>query len=169
MTLTYDQANYSTPPTYHSVLHLQYSVRISSFRKCPTKWECSFIDPTPHLPDPSPHFLVDRNTFLHGKFEGNSLAPFIGRRGVRTFFLFFLFVLTILGWGFHFLVSISGVSIGSRIPIPLSIPEVPVGFFWNSNVWKVRKLELQFAKFGIPIICLRRNSLCLILANFYWL
>ncbi len=41
--------------------------------------------------------------------------------------------------------------------------------FWNSDVWKVRKLEFRFAKFGIPIICLRRNSLGFFLANLYWL
>ncbi len=94
MTLTHHQANYSTPPTYRRVLHLKYSIRISSFRKCPVKWEDSFIEPTPQCPDSSPHFLVERNTFLHGEFEGNSPAPLIGRRGVRAFFLFFLFVLT---------------------------------------------------------------------------
>ncbi len=41
-------------------------------------------------------------------------------------------------------------------------------FFWHSNVWTVRKLKFRFAKFGILVICLRRNSLCLIIANLYW-
>jgi hypothetical protein len=33
-----------------------------------------------------------------------------------------------LGWEFQFLVPISGTPIGSGIPIPSSIPEIPVGF-----------------------------------------
>jgi hypothetical protein len=42
-------------------------------------------------------------------------------------------------------------------------------FFLNYNVWKVRKLEFQFAKFGIPVVCLHRNLLRLIVANLYCL
>ncbi len=74
-----------------------------------------------------------------------------------------------LGWKFWFLVTISGTPIESGTPIQFSIPEIPVGFFFNSNVWRVRKLEFWFAKFGIPVICLCQNSLRLIVANLYWL
>ncbi len=42
-------------------------------------------------------------------------------------------------------------------------------FFWKLDVWKVRNLEFIFAKFGIRVICLRRNLLRLIVANLYWL
>jgi hypothetical protein len=73
-----------------------------------------------------------------------------------------------LGWKFHFSVLIVGTPIVSGIPIPFLIPEIPVRvFFCNSNVWRVRKLEFQFAIFGILVICLRRNSLHLIVANLY--
>jgi hypothetical protein len=48
-------------------------------------------------------------------------------------------VLARLGWEFQFLVPISGNPIGSRIPIPFSIPKIPVGiFFSNSAVEKLR-------------------------------
>jgi hypothetical protein len=33
-----------------------------------------------------------------------------------------------LGWEFRFLVPISGIPIVSGIPIPFSIPKIPVGF-----------------------------------------
>jgi hypothetical protein len=72
-----------------------------------------------------------------------------------------------LGWEFQFLVPISGTPIISRIPIPFLVPKIPVGFFFNSNVWRVRKLEFRFAKFGIPVICFRRNSVCIIIASLY--
>ncbi len=42
-------------------------------------------------------------------------------------------------------------------------------FLAKSDVLRVRKLQFRFAIFRIPVICLRRNSLCLIVANFYWL
>ncbi len=42
-------------------------------------------------------------------------------------------------------------------------------FFLNSDVLKVKKLEFRFAKFGIPVMCLCRNSLRLFVANLYWL
>ncbi len=42
-------------------------------------------------------------------------------------------------------------------------------FFWNSDVWRVRKLEFQFGIFGIQVISLRKNSVHLIVANLYWL
>ncbi len=75
-----------------------------------------------------------------------------------------------LGWEFQFSVSISGTPIVSRIPILFLIPKILVGFFcWNSNVWRVKKLEFRFAIFGILVICLRRNSLRLIVADLYWL
>ncbi len=75
-----------------------------------------------------------------------------------------------LGWEFQFLVPISGTPIVSGIPIPFSIPKIPAGFFfWNSDVWRVRKLEFRFAIIGIPVISLRRNSVRLIVANLYWL
>ncbi len=35
----------------------------------------------------------------------------------------------LLGWEFRFLVPITGTPIGSRIPIPFSIPEILVRFF----------------------------------------
>jgi hypothetical protein len=35
-----------------------------------------------------------------------------------------------LGWAFQFLVLISGIPIGSGIPILCSIPKIPVGFFF---------------------------------------
>jgi hypothetical protein len=42
-----------------------------------------------------------------------------------------------LGWEFQFSVPISGTPIGSGIPIPFSIPKIPVGnFFTNSAVEK---------------------------------
>ncbi len=44
-----------------------------------------------------------------------------------------------LGWEFQFFVPISGTPIGSRIPIPFSIPKILVGiFFSNSAVEKLR-------------------------------
>ena len=63
----------------------------------------------------------------HGRFTGNGNSS----RG--------------LGWEFQFLVPISGTPIGSRIPIPFSILEIPVGFLfeipmsgksgnWNSDL-----------------------------------
>jgi hypothetical protein len=59
---------------------------------------------------------------------------------------------SILGWEFLFLVPISGTPIVSRIPIPFLIPKIPVGkFFLNSDVWRVRKWEFRFQKFGIPV------------------
>jgi hypothetical protein len=73
-----------------------------------------------------------------------------------------------LGWEFWFLVPISGTPILSGILIPFSILKLTV-FFWNSDVWRVRKLEFRFAIFGIPVIFLHRNSLRLILADLYWL
>ncbi len=58
-----------------------------------------------------------------------------------------------LGWEFRFLVLISGTPIQSKIPDLFPIPKIPVGIvFWNSNFWKVRKLEFWFAIFGIPAI-----------------
>ncbi len=36
----------------------------------------------------------------------------------------------VLGWEFQFLVPISGTPIVSGIPIPFSIPKIPVGFFF---------------------------------------
>ncbi len=73
-----------------------------------------------------------------------------------------------LGWEFQFLVLIYGNPIGSGIPIPFSIVEILVGIvFFNSLVWKVRKAGFRFAKFRIPVICLRRNSLRLIVDNLY--
>ncbi len=42
-------------------------------------------------------------------------------------------------------------------------------FFWNSDVWRVRKSESRIAIFRIPVICLHRNSVHLIVANLYWL
>jgi hypothetical protein len=73
-----------------------------------------------------------------------------------------------LGWEFQFLVPISGTPIETGILIPFLILDIPVRFFCsNCNVWKVRKLEFQFAKFGIPVICLHRNSLRLIVTNLY--
>ncbi len=42
-------------------------------------------------------------------------------------------------------------------------------YFWNSGVWRVRKLEFRFAIFRILVICLCKNSLRLIVANLYWL
>ncbi len=58
----------------------------------------------------------------------------------------------------------------SGIPIPFSIPDIPVGIiFWNSDVWRVKKLEFQFAIFRILATCLRRNSLRLNVTNLYWL
>jgi hypothetical protein len=36
-----------------------------------------------------------------------------------------------LGWEFQFLLPISGTPIGSGIPIPFSIPMIPVGFFFE--------------------------------------
>ncbi len=76
-----------------------------------------------------------------------------------------------LGWEFWFLVLISGTPIVSGIPIPFLIPKILVGknVFWNSNVWRVRKSEFRFVILGIPVICLRRNSVHLIVANLYWL
>ncbi len=75
-----------------------------------------------------------------------------------------------LGWEFQFLVLIPGTPIRSRFLILFLIPEILVRFFfWNSDFWKVKKLEFRFAKFGVPVICLRRNSLCLIVAILYWL
>ncbi len=55
-----------------------------------------------------------------------------------------------LGWEFRFSVPISRTPIGGGIPIPFTIPKIPVGFFfeipisgesenWNSN--------LQFSEF----------------------
>ncbi len=35
-----------------------------------------------------------------------------------------------LGWEFQFSVPISGTPIVSGIPIPFSIPKIPVGFFF---------------------------------------
>ncbi len=44
-----------------------------------------------------------------------------------------------LGWEFRFFVPISGTPIGSRIPIPFSIPKIPVEkCFSNSAVEKSR-------------------------------
>jgi hypothetical protein len=37
---------------------------------------------------------------------------------------------TRLGWEFQFLVPISGTPIVSGVPIPFSIPKIPVGFFF---------------------------------------
>ncbi len=72
-----------------------------------------------------------------------------------------------LGWEFQFLIPISGTPIVSRIPILFLVPKIPVGFFFISDVWRVRKLLFRFAKFGIQVICLRRNSVCIIVANLY--
>jgi hypothetical protein len=48
--------------------------------------------------------------------------------------------------------SISGTPIVSGIPILFLIPKIPVGkYFLNSDVWRVRKLEFRFQKFGIPV------------------
>ncbi len=72
----------------------------------------------------------------------------------------------LLGWEFQFLVPISRTPIVSGIPIPFLTPEIPVViFFWNSNVWRVRKSEFRFAIFGIRVICLHRNSLRLIVSS----
>ncbi len=59
----------------------------------------------------------------------------------------------ILGWEFQFLVSISGTLIEGVFPILFTIPKILVGFFfWNSDFWRVRKLEFRFAFFGITAI-----------------
>jgi hypothetical protein len=42
-----------------------------------------------------------------------------------------------------------------------------LNFFGNSDVRRVRKLEFLFEVFGISVICLRRNSLHLTIANLY--
>jgi hypothetical protein len=39
---------------------------------------------------------------------------------------------------------ISGTPIVSRIPISFLIPKIPVRFFMNSDVWRVRKSEFRF-------------------------
>jgi hypothetical protein len=44
--------------------------------------------------------------------------------------------LLLLGWGFQFSVLISGTPIGSGIPIPFSIPKIPVGFFFQIPLLK---------------------------------
>jgi hypothetical protein len=36
----------------------------------------------------------------------------------------------VLGWELQFLVPISGIPIGDKIPIPFTIPKIPVGFFF---------------------------------------
>ncbi len=57
----------------------------------------------------------------------------------------------------------------SWIPILFPIPDVLSEiYFWNSDFWKVRKSKFWFAKLWIPVICRRRNSLHLIIANLYW-
>ncbi len=58
---------------------------------------------------------------------------------------------TVLGWEFQFSVPISGTPIASGIPIPFSIPKIPVGkFFSNSAVKKMRNWNSESEKFGIP-------------------
>ncbi len=49
-----------------------------------------------------------------------------------------------LGWEFQFLVPISGTPIGSGIPIPFLIPKIPVRFFLNSAVKKLRNQNSDF-------------------------
>ncbi len=49
-----------------------------------------------------------------------------------------------LGWEFQFLVPISGTPIGSGIPIPFLIAEIPVGFFFEFRCWKIDKSEFRF-------------------------
>ncbi len=39
-------------------------------------------------------------------------------------------VAPVLGWEFRFLILIPGTPIGSRIPTPFPIPEIPCGFFF---------------------------------------
>ncbi len=90
---------------------------------------------------------------------------------ILTKFLGMIFQISAhLGWEFRCLVPISGTPIISGILILFPIPKIPIWYyFWNSDVWRVRKSEFRFAIFGIPVICLRRNSVCLIVANLYWL
>jgi hypothetical protein len=55
-----------------------------------------------------------------------------------------------LGWEFQFLVMISGTPIGSGIPIPFLIPEIPVGFFFEiltSGKSENRDSDLQNLEF----------------------
>ncbi len=55
-----------------------------------------------------------------------------------------------LGWEFRVLVVISGTPIGSWIPIPFSIPKIPVGnLFVEFHCWEIEKLGFRVQKFGI--------------------
>jgi hypothetical protein len=67
------------------------------------------------------------------------------------------FQVLVLGWEFQFLILISGTPIGSGIPIPFPIPDIPV-IFLISDFWKVRTSEFRFAKFEIQVTCWHRNS-----------
>jgi hypothetical protein len=49
------------------------------------------------------------------------------------------------------LVLISGTPIGSGIPIPFPIPEIPVGFFFRIPLLKKCQIGISIPKFGIPI------------------
>ncbi len=51
-----------------------------------------------------------------------------------------------LGWEFQFSVPISGTPIGSGIPIPFSIPKIPVGFFFSNSAvekWRNRNSDSE--------------------------
>jgi hypothetical protein len=55
-----------------------------------------------------------------------------------------------LGWEFRFLVPISGTPIVSGIPIPFSIPKIPVGFFFEipvSGESENQNSDLQYSEF----------------------
>ncbi len=55
-----------------------------------------------------------------------------------------------LGWEFQFLVLISGTPSGGRIPIPFTIPKIPVGFFFEipiSGESENRNSDLRFSEF----------------------
>ncbi len=71
-----------------------------------------------------------------------------------------------LGCKFWFLVQISGTPSRRGIPIPFPIPDILAGFFLKFQFLESQKIRILICK--IPVICWRRNSLHLILANLFW-
>jgi hypothetical protein len=72
----------------------------------------------------------------------HSFRPIIFCLSGNAFFLNLLFAK--LGWEFQFWVPISGTPIGSGIPIPFSIPKIPVGIFFEFRCLKIEKSEFRF-------------------------
>jgi hypothetical protein len=55
-----------------------------------------------------------------------------------------------LGWEFQFLVPISGTPIGGGIPIPITIPKIPVEFFFEIPISRESEnwnSDLRFSEF----------------------